>query len=95
MRFQYSTRPPLNPASQPVTSRFSVHLADVCESPGDASAHCCDDLKPPAYTASGCHFFRRYLSHPLLARRDGHTPQQLRKPAAPLHNPRGRGIGGE
>ena len=38
--------------------------------------------------------FSRRLFHPLLARRDGHSPQQLRKPpAAPLH--RAHGIGGE
>ena len=39
--------------------------------------------------------FSRRLFHPLLARRDGHSPQQLRKPPAPLHNPRVHGIGGE
>ena len=39
--------------------------------------------------------FSRRLFHPLLARRDGHSPQQLRKPTAPLRNPRVHGIGGE
>ena len=37
----------------------------------------------------------RRLFHPLLARRDGHSTQQLWKPAAPLRNPRVHGIGGE
>ena len=39
------------------------------------------------------HPFSRRLFHPLLARRNGHSPQQLRKLAAPLRNPRVRGIG--
>ena len=39
--------------------------------------------------------FSRRLSPPPLARRDGHSPQQFRKPAAPLRNPRFHGIGGE
>ena len=42
------------------------------------------------------HPFSRRLFHPLLARRDGHSPQQPQKPpAAPLRNPRVNGIGGE
>ena len=39
--------------------------------------------------------FSRRLSPPLLARRDGHSPQQLRKPASPPRNPQVRGIGGK
>ena len=40
--------------------------------------------------------FSRRLSNPLLARRNGHSPQQLpRPPAAPLRKPRVRGIGGK
>ena len=39
--------------------------------------------------------FSRRLSPPLLARRDGHSPQQLRKLAAPPRNPQVRGIGGK
>ena len=95
MRVQYSTHPPLNPVSQPFISPVYVHVADVYESPGDAPTDGYDDLKPPAYTASGHPLFSRRLSHPLLARRHGHSPQQFRKPAAPLRNPRVHGIGGE
>ena len=96
MRFQYSILPSLNPVSQPVTSRFSAHDVDVYESPGQAPTDGCDDLKPPAYTASGRHPFSRRLFHPLLARRDRPSPQQLlRPPTAPLRNPRIHGIGGE
>ena len=96
MHFQYSTHPPLNPVSQPFISRFYVHVADVYESPGQAPTDGCDDLKPPAYTASGRHPFSRRLFHPILALRDGPGPQQLlRPPTAPLRNPRIHGIGGE
>ena len=42
------------------------------------------------------HPFSRRLFHPLLARRNGHSPQQLpRPPAAPLRNPQVHGRGGE
>ena len=73
MRVQYSTLPPLYPVSQPFISRFSVHAVDVYEPPGDAPANGYDDLKRPAYTASGHHPFSRRLFHPLLAyARNGH-----------------------
>ena len=93
MRYEYSILPPLYPVSQPSISRFYAHAMDVYESPGDAPTDGYDDLKPPAYTASGRHLFSRRLSPPLLARQDGHSPQQLRKLASPPHNPRFRGIG--
>ena len=67
MLSEYNTLPPLYPVSQPFISRFSVHAVDVYESPGDASANGCDDLKRPAYTASGRRFFSRRLSSPLLS----------------------------
>ena len=54
-----------------------------------------DDLKRPAYTASGRRFFSRRLSNPLLVRKDALSLPQLRKLAAPLRNPRVRGIGGQ
>ena len=42
------------------------------------------------------HPFSRRLFHPLLARRNVHSPQQLlRPPAAPLRNPQVHGRGGE
>ena len=93
MLSEYSTHPPLNPVSQPFISRFYVHAANVYEPPGDAPANGYDDLKRPAYTASGRHLFSRRLSNPLLVRKDALSLPQLRKPAAPLRNPRGRGIG--
>ena len=67
MLSEYNTLPPLYPVSQPFISRFSVHAVDVYESPGDASANGYDDLKRPAYTASGRRFFSRRLSNPLLS----------------------------
>ena len=70
----YNTLPPLYPVSQPFISRFSVHAVDVYESPGDASANGYDDLKRPAYTASGRRFFSRRLSSPLLARKNDMAP---------------------
>ena len=95
MRVQYSTLPPLYPVSQPFISRFSVHAVDVYEPPGDAPANGYDDLKRPAYTASGRHLFSRRLSNPLLVRKDALSLPQLRKPAAPLRNPQVHGRGGE
>ena len=96
MLSKYNTLPPLHPVSQPFISRFSVHAVDVYEPPGDAQANGYDDLKRPAYTAWGRRFFSRRLFHPLLARRNGHSPRQLlRPPAAPLRNPRVHGRGGE
>ena len=67
MLSEYNTLPPLYPVSQPFISRFSVHAVDVYESPGDAPANGYDDLKRPAYTASGRRFFSRRLSNPLLS----------------------------
>ena len=67
MLSEYNTLPPLYPVSQPFISRFSVHAVDGYESPGDASANGCDDLKRPSYTASGRRFFSRRLSNPLLS----------------------------
>ena len=93
MLSKYNTLPPLYPVSQPFISRFSVHAVDVYEPPGDAPANGYADLNPPAYTASGRHFPNRCLSSPLLARKNDHIPQQLRKLAAPPRNPRARGIG--
>ena len=95
MLSEYSTRPPLNPVSQPFISRFYVHVLDVYEPPGDAPANGYDDLKRPAYTASGRRFFSRRLSNPLLVRKDALSLPQLRKLAAPLRNPRVHGRGGE
>ena len=74
MLSEYNTLPPLYPVSQPFISRFSVHAVDVYESPGDASANGCDDLKRPAYTASGRRFFSKRLSNPLLARKNDIAP---------------------
>ena len=74
MLSEYSTRPPLNPVSQPFISRFYVHVLDVSEPPGDAPANGYDDLKRPAYTASGRHLFSRRLSNPLLARKNDIAP---------------------
>ena len=68
MRVQYSTPPPLNPVSQPFISRFYAHVLEVYEPPGDAPANGYDDLKRPAYTASGRRFFSTRLSNPLLVR---------------------------
>ena len=93
MLCKYNTLPPLYPVSQPFNSRFSVHVVDVYEPPGDAPANGYDDLKPFAYTASGRHFSSRCLSTPLLAREDDHSPQQPRNLPAPPRNPRARGIG--
>ena len=93
MLCKYNTLPPLYPVSQPFISRVSVHVVDVYEPPGDPPANGYGDLKPPAYTASGRLFSNRRLSSPLLAREDDHSPQQLRKLAAPPRNPRVRGIG--
>ena len=93
MLCKYNTLPPLYPVSQPFISRFSVHVVDVSEPPGDAPANGYDDLNPPAYTASGRRFFSRRLPNPLLAREDDHSPRQLRNLAAPPRNPRVRGIG--
>ena len=93
MLSKYNTLPPLYPVSQPFNSRVSVQVADVYEPPGDASANGYDDLKPPAYTASGRRFSSRRLSNPLLARKDDHNPQQPRNLALPPRNPRVRGIG--
>ena len=59
MRVQYSTLPPLYPVSQPFISRFSVHAVDVYEPPEDAPANGYDDLKRPAYTASGRRLFQQ------------------------------------
>ena len=67
MLSKYNTLPHLYPVSQPFISRFSVHAVDVYESPGDAPANGYDDLKRPAYTASGRRFFSRRLSNPLLS----------------------------
>ncbi len=95
MRVQYSTLPPLYPVSQPFISRFSVHAVDVYEPPGDASANGYDDLKRPAYTAAGRHFFSGCFSRSLRVRKDALSLPQLRKLAAPLRNARVRGIGGQ
>ena len=67
MLSEYNTLPHIYPVSQPFISRFSVHAVDVYESPGDAPANGYDDLKRPAYTASGRRFFSRRLSNPLLS----------------------------
>ena len=74
MRSKYTTLPPLYPVSQPFISRFSVHVVDVYEPPGDARANGYDDLKPPAYTASGRRFSSRRLSNPLPARKNSIAP---------------------
>ena len=95
MRFQYSTRPPLNPVYQPLIPRFYVHVMDVYESPGHASAHCYDDLKSPADTAPQPPLFIRCFARSLLVRKDTPTPQQLRKLASAPRNPQVRSIGGK
>ena len=95
MRVQYSTHPSQNPVSQPFISPFYVHVADVYESPGDAPTDGYDDLKQPAYTASGHHLFSRCFSRSLLVRKDALSLQQLRKLASPSRNPQVPGIGGE
>ena len=94
MRIQYSTHTHLNPDSQPFFSRLYVHVADGCESPGNASSHCYDDLKSPAYTASGRHLFSGCFSRSLLVRKGAPSPQQLGKIASPSHNPQVRSTGG-
>ena len=78
MRVQYSTPPPLNPVSQPFISRFYAHVLEVYEPPGDAPANGYDDLKRPAYTASGRRFFSTRLSNPLLARKNDIAPRSSR-----------------
>ena len=78
MRVQYSTPPPLNPVSQPFISRFYAHVLEVYEPPGDAPANGYDDLKRPAYTASGRRFFSTRLSNPLLARKNDIAPSSSR-----------------
>ena len=45
------------------------------------------------FLASGRHFSNRCLSNPLLARKNGIAPRQLRNLPAPPRNPRARGIG--
>ena len=75
MRVQYSTPPPLNPVSPPFISRFYAHVLEVYEPPGDAPANGYDDLKRPAYTASGRHLFSTRLSNPLLARKNDIAPR--------------------
>ena len=74
MLSKYNTLPPLYPVSQPFISRFYVHVLDVYEPPGDASANGYDDLKPPAYTASGRRLFSGCFSNPLLARKNDIAP---------------------
>ena len=74
MRVQYSTHTPLNPVSQPFISRFYAQVLDVYEPPGDAPANGYDDLKRPAYTASGRRFFSGCFSNPLLARKNDIAP---------------------
>ena len=64
MLCKYNTLPPLYPVSQPFISRFSVHVVDVYEPPGDAPANGYADLKPPAYNRFGRHFSNRCLSTP-------------------------------
>ena len=83
MLSKYNTLPLLYPVSQPFNSRFSVHMVDVYEPPGDAPANGYHDLKPPAYTASGRHFSSRRLSNPLPPRKDDHSPRQPRNLPAP------------
>ena len=95
MRFQYSTRPPLNPVYQPFIPRFHVHMTDVCESPGDVPTDGCDDLKSPADTAPQPPLFIRCFARSLLVRKDTPTPQQLRKLASPPRNPQVRSTGGQ
>ena len=95
MRVQYSTHPPLNPVSQPFISRFYVDVVDAYESPGDAPTDGYDDLKPPAYTASGHRHFSGCSSRPLLERKDAPNSQQLRKLASPSRNPQVRSTGGQ
>ena len=95
MRFQYSTRPPLNPVSQPFISRVSGPVADLCASPGDRPTDGCDDLKPPAATPSKCHLFIRCFARSLLVRKATPTPQQLRELASPSRNPQVRSTGGK
>ena len=95
MLSKYNTLPPLYPVSQPFISRFSVHAVGVYEPPGDAPANGYDDLKRPAYTAWGHHLFSGCFSRSLLVRKDALSLPQLRKLAAPLRNPRVRGIGSE
>ena len=89
MLSKYNTLPPLYPVSQPFISRFSVHVVDIYGPPGDAPANGYDDLKPPAYTASGRHFSNKCLSTPLLARKNGIAPSSsgtLRHPPV-IHGP--------
>ena len=95
MRFQYSTRPPLNPVSQPFISRFSVHIADVCESPGDVPTDGSDDLKSPADTASQRHLFIRRFARSLLVSKGTPIPRQIRRLASPPRNPQVRSTGGQ
>ena len=93
MLSEYNTLPPLYPVSQPFISRFYVHAVDVYKPPGDAPANGYDDLKRPAYTPSGHHPFSGCFSRSLLVRKDALSLPQLRRLAAPLRNPRVRGIG--
>ena len=85
MPSEYNTLPPLYPVSQPFISRFYVHAVDVYKPPGDALANGYDDLKRPAYTASGRRFFSRRFSNPLLARKNDIAPSSsgnLQRPSA-------------
>ena len=93
MLCKYNTLPPLYPVSQPFNSRFSVHVVDVYEPPGDAPANGYDDLKPFAYTASGRRLSSRRLSTPLLARKNSISPSSPGILHYPPRNPRVRGIG--
>ena len=95
MRVQYSTPPSLNPVSQPFISLFYVDVVDVYESSGDAPTDGYDDLKPPAYTASGRHLFSGCFSRALLVRKGAPSPQQLWEIASPSHNPQVRSTGGQ
>ena len=59
------------------------------------SSDCYDDMKPPAYTASGRHLFSGCFARSLLVRKDAPSPQQLGKIASPSRNPQVRSKGGQ
>ena len=95
MRFEYSTLSPPNPVSQPLISQFYVHHDTPYESLGDAPTDGYDDLKPPAYTATGHRHFSGCFSRSFLERKDAPNSQQFRKLASLSRNPQVRSTGGQ
>ena len=95
MRVEYSTLPLVNPVFRPTVSRFAVFLVPISASANAPSGNRHRTRNSPIYCTSWLPPLQLLPPLPAVFMQGRPACPAAPKTARPLHNPRGRGIGGE